>query len=128
MTIGEQLIQMFIKISQFNWINVSEGISFRLIEEFTSYLIIFIGIFLGYLLIKPMTSWLVSLKLVRLLSYLMSSLLIFVLLLLFILTIEGLNHFPIHLFKIFLQCLASFGVTLVLFKVFRGGEKSYRKD
>jgi len=112
------LIQLLIKMDYFTWTNIIEEISLGSISEYLYYVLIFIGIFIGYLFSRPITSWLVSLKTVRLLSYLMNSLFILVILLFMIIMIDELNHLLIYLFKVFLQCLAGFGVALILFKTF----------
>jgi len=87
-------------------------------EEYFYYTIMFIALFVGYLFAKPITYWLISLKSVRLLSYLLNSLFILLTMLFILLTIDELNHLLVQLFRIFLQCLACFGVILILYKLF----------
>lgn len=112
----------------FTLINIIEKISLGSVQEYVYYVLIFFGIFMGYLFARLITGWLVSLKSVRLLSYLVNSLFILVILLFIIITIDELNHLLIYLFKIFLQCLAVFGVTLIIFKVYRGRQRKFRKQ
>lgn len=94
-------------------------------EEYFYYGIIFMALFVGYLFTKPMTKWLVSLKSVRLLSYLLNSLFLLFLMFIMIHMIDELNHLLIHLFRIFLQCLAGFGIVLILHKVFLKKQKKH---
>lgn len=105
------------------WINILGSLG-----EYGYYVLIFFGIAIGYLLARPITSWLIKLRTVRLLSYLMNSLFILITLLLFIIMVDELNHLLIYLFKVFLQCLAGFGVTLILFKFFWGRKNRFRRQ
>lgn len=117
------MIQLFTEISNFTWENIIEKASLGFIEDYIYYILIFFGVFIGYLLARPITGWLVSLKSIRLLSYLMNSLFVLMILLFIIFTIDEFNHLINHVFKIYLQCLAGFGILLFLFKIFRRREK-----
>ena len=97
-----------------------KNISLGLIEEYVYYIIVFIGILISYLLVRPFITWFVTLRSIRLLSYIISSLIVFVLLLYVTPFIGGLNLF---LFKVVLQCLAVFGVVLFLFHAFKNINK-----
>ena len=96
-----------------------KSLSFGLVEEYVYYILIFIGIIISYLLVRPFITWFVTLKSTRLLSYIISSLII--LLILFIATnsIEELNHLLFNIFRVGLQCLAVFGVLLLMFHGFQ---------
>lgn len=110
-------------VSHFTWDNIIEWASLGFIEDYIYYILIFLVFFLGYLFARPITSWLVSLKSVRLLSYLVNSLFVLMILLFLIFTVDELNHLLNHIFKIYLQCLAGFGVILILLKTYRAREK-----
>jgi hypothetical protein len=114
--------------SYFTWKNIIEKLSYDWVEGYVYYIVIFIAIFMSYLLLKPITNWLVILKSINLLSYLMSGLFVLFLLLLATFTIEKLNDSLMDLFKVFLQCLACFGLTLILYKTFWRKEKRYNKS
>ncbi len=104
-----------------------ERIEFGSFGEYVYYILILFALFIGYLLTRPIINWLVSLKSVRLLSYLLSGFLILVILMFIIITVDQLDHLLIHLFRTFLQCLAGFGVVLILLKIFGGRQKKQRR-
>lgn len=72
---------------------------------------IFAGIFICYLIIRVVVKWVVSLQSIKLLTYMMSSL---VFLVLFLLGIVFTAWLDVNLLEISLQCLAVFGCCLFL--------------
>ncbi|SFB35348.1 hypothetical protein SAMN04488072_11836 [Lentibacillus halodurans] len=76
-----------------------------------SYIFIFTGIVVTYILIRPLINWIVTTKSVKLLSYIMTSLLI---LLLFLGGIVLTAVFQLPLLEVTLRSLAIFGGYLVI--------------
>jgi len=93
--------------------------SIGLVDEFVFYIVIFSLVFICYLIIRPFITWFVTLKSIRLLSYIFSSLLILLVILIAKLSIDELNDLLVSLVKISLHCLALFGFSLVIFNVFQ---------
>lgn len=114
------------KIGGFSLDNIMNNVSFSVIVDYMSYIIVFLIVVIGYQIAKRITKRLVSLQTIQLLSYLLNSLFILIVLLFVILSNDTLNDLHIHFMKIILQCLAVFGVMLLIFKVFVGGK--YRKQ
>lgn len=109
---------MFWKQGYFTWTNILESITFASLGDYIYYAIMIMALFVGYLFFRPITRWLISLKSVRLLSYLLNSLFILFIMIFMIILIDELNHSLLHLFRIFLQCLAVFGIVLIVYKIF----------
>ena len=116
-------MNMFWKLSSFTWKDIIARITFSPFEDYIYYAIMIIALFIGYLFARPITRWLISLRSVRLLSYLLNSLLILFTMIFMIVLIEELNHSLTYLFRIFLQCLAVFGIVLIIYKLFWGKQK-----
>lgn len=76
-----------------------------------------LGIFVSYSVIKPLISLLISINSLYLLSYAMSSLLIFLTFLIVILLEGKVMPETYHLLKFILQSLAIFGVVLCIIKM-----------
>lgn len=91
----------------FQWFHVSQLLSLGLTKEQLSFILIFIGVLVSYYIVQPFVYWFVTLQSIKMLSYLIASLLVVI----GILAIS--NHASgdtaIRLPKIALQSLAAFG-------------------
>lgn len=109
---------------------VLNGISLNIIEDYVFYIIISIAILLSYLVVKPFVNWFIILQSVQLLSYLMSSLIIMILLLLIMFQFDGMDQSIINILKVGFHCLAIFGVLLLLYRLYqrviKKSEKAHR--
>ncbi|AXI08934.1 hypothetical protein CUC15_08400 [Oceanobacillus zhaokaii] len=84
------------------------------IESYLFYLIVlFIAILSLYFMLKPVITWIVSLKSTRLLTYLLSSLI--TMLCLFVISIFIDQPFDSAIFRTLLQAISLFGIVLALF-------------
>lgn len=102
-----------------SWINLSRLTPLGIREEHIYFLIIAIGIIISYLVVQPFINWFVANRSAKLLSYIISSLLVIVSFFVVVLFIGDLHHLLIHLLKITLQTLAVFGIVLILFYSYR---------
>ncbi|MUK90239.1 hypothetical protein GMD78_17845 [Ornithinibacillus sp. L9] len=106
--------------------------SLGLTEEILFSLLILVGIIASYMVIKPITTFLISLKSTRLLSYLLSSLVFIVLFFIVVFFIGEIQFITFRLFKFALQALAVFGGMLLIMHVYqqllhkKGMKKSVR--
>ncbi|MGY0692215.1 hypothetical protein ACW2QC_05395 [Virgibacillus sp. FSP13] len=102
----------------FDWIHINQLISLGLTKDQFYFILFFIVIFVGYYILHPIIHWFVTLQSTKILSYLITSLI--VLLCMF--------AFGIHqLVKIALQSLAVFGGVLFLLRIFHGVFKKGNK-
>ncbi|WP_106497788.1 hypothetical protein [Lentibacillus sp. Marseille-P4043] len=102
-----------------DWIHVNQLITLGLTEKQFYFILFFIVIFVSYYVLQPIIHWFVTLQSTKILSYLITSLL--VLLCMF--------AFGIHqLVKMALQSLAVFGGILFLLRVFHGFFKKGKKN
>lgn len=99
-------------------------ISLKIVDDYVFYIVFSIAILLSYLFIKPFIMWFVTLESVHLLSYLMSSLMIIILFLFMMIYIDNIQDLFLGMFKITLECLAVFGILLLLY---RGYQRISRK-
>ncbi|WP_164669202.1 hypothetical protein [Virgibacillus doumboii] len=88
----------------FDWLNLNHLIPME-------YVYIFIGMIIIYLILRPFVNWVVSVQSVKLLNYVVSSL---VFLVVFLLVFVLASIADLQLFEILLQCLAIFGGCLIL--------------
>lgn len=102
-----------------SWINLSRLTPLGIKEEHIYFLIIAIGIIISYIFVQPFINWFVANRSAKLLSYIISSLLVIVSCFVVVLFIGDLHHLRSNLLKITLQTLAVFGVVLILFYSFR---------
>lgn len=80
------------------------------------YVFIFVGVLICYLIVKVMVKWIVSCQSIKLLSFMMSSLVFLVLLLSsIIMTVTP----GMDLLQITLRCLAAFGCCLLILHLFQ---------
>ncbi|MFA1818732.1 hypothetical protein ACDX78_00795 [Virgibacillus oceani] len=96
------------------WLNLTQ-LSILGVKEHHIYFIVLLllmGIF--YFMITPVIKWIISLQFSKLLSYMMSSLLLLILLFTLAMNIDGLEHSLQSLLKISLQGLSVFGVFLLI--------------
>ncbi|PAV28781.1 hypothetical protein CIL05_14230 [Virgibacillus profundi] len=101
-----------------SWIDLSVFSFLGIGGDVVSYLIVFLSIIASYFIISPLISWFVALQSTKLLSYIICSLIIFVLFFIvmeFIWNQQKLNN----LLKIILQCLVAFGVVLIFYSGFQ---------
>ena len=104
-----------LNVSYIGGINLPKQFNLALIEEYVYYILIFIGVVISYFIVRPFITWLVTLQLINLLSYIIGSLVFLVLLVLAMVSVEELNHLLVNFIKIALQCLAVFGIVLTFF-------------
>ncbi|MEC5426035.1 hypothetical protein QGM71_21530 [Virgibacillus sp. C22-A2] len=97
------------------WISIPQLAALGIKEEYIYFAIITIGIVSSYLLINPIINWVVHLQSARLLSYILSSLIIIVLFFIVVLIMGEVHPAMFGLFKFGLQGLASFGIILLLY-------------
>lgn len=107
------------------WLLVFHSINWSMLlalfpeEKYVYYFFVIIGISISYLVIQPVITLFITLKSSRLLSYVFSSLVVLLVLLISILFIEEPRFFVDHIVKITLQCLAGFGVGLIFYNGFQ---------
>ncbi|MBY7143794.1 hypothetical protein KFZ56_12205 [Virgibacillus sp. NKC19-3] len=102
-----------------SWINLSRFTPLGVREEHIYVLLIAIGIITSYLVVQPFITWFVAKRSAKLLSYIISSLLVIISCFIVVLFIGDFHHLRVHLLKITLQTLAVFGVVLILFYSYR---------
>lgn len=98
-----------------NWINFTQLSILGIEEELVYYAIILLGIITSYLIIQPIISWFVALKSTKLLSYIVSSLIVLVLFFLIVLFVGDLQYLLSDLLKMALQSVSIFGVILTIY-------------
>lgn len=91
------------------------NVSLKIIEDYVFYIIIFIAILLSFVVVRPFITWLITLESVQLLSYLVSSLIIMLIVVLLKSYINDFQEVFLNLLKITLQCLAAFGILLIVY-------------
>lgn len=101
------------------FINLFKLIGLDIDEKYVSYIIISTSIWISYLLIRPIIKWFIRQESARLLSYLMSSLFVVVLLFFILLMMNESSYFVKNILKVTLECLAFFGVGLIVVYSFR---------
>lgn len=87
-------------------------------EKYVYFFLFFISLLLSYVIIQPIITWIMSLYTTKLLSYIFSSLFVMVVFFLVVLIIDIrdlTHHMVLAMFKIVLQSLAAFGLSLILF-------------
>ncbi len=97
-----------------SWFHLSQLYSLGLEAKHMYFGLIFLGIIFGYILIKPMITWFIILESSRMLTYLISSLIVILIFFIVILFTGGLPGKMLGLLKITLQCLAVWGVAIFL--------------
>ncbi|WP_449354000.1 hypothetical protein ACUL41_11260 [Virgibacillus natechei] len=102
-----------------SWINLSQLTPLGIRKEHLYFLIIATGIIISYLVVKPFITWFVANRSAKLLSYIISSLLVIVSCFIVVSFIGDLHHLLHNLLKITLLTLAIFGIVLVLFYSYR---------
>ncbi|RDW18407.1 hypothetical protein CWR48_12600 [Oceanobacillus arenosus] len=95
-----------------NWINGFLEI-FEIKTSHFYFILVLIAILTSYMIMKPVITWIVSFKSTKLLTYLMSSLV--VMLSIFIMSLFVEQPFDIIMFKTLLQAISTFGIVLALF-------------
>ena len=108
-----------------SWFNLTALKLIGIQEDFIFYILISTGIIASFLLMKPIIVWLINLRSVFLINYIISSLTIFVLLFVIVFFLIETGHSINYLLKITLQCMAVFGVIMVLYYSF---QKIIRKN
>src|SRR5690625_3442283 len=103
----------------FDWFRLSQLYSLGLQTKHLYFGLIFIGVIFGYLLLKPMITWFIILESARMLSYLISSLIVILAFFIVVLFNGELPGRMLGLLKLTLQCLALWGVAIVLYSGFR---------
>ena len=94
--------------------NIWTFISLYMDQEYMYYLLILAGISVGYFIMYPLITWFVTLQTKRLLSYLVSSLLVLTLFLMILIFIGKTEEMILIGLKMSLQCIAGFGLFLGL--------------
>lgn len=102
-----------------SWINSSTLDSLGVTENFIFYVLVSSGIAISFLLLKPLTAWLISSRSVFLVNYIISSLAAIVLILIIFLFLIDLQIPVNNLLKITLQCMAAFGIVMILYYSFQ---------
>lgn len=103
----------------FSWIKSSQLLSLGLKDEYILFILIFVGIIISYLLVQPFIIWFVSIQSTRLLSYIISSLFVIVSFFIIMLFIDKLDDSTFSSLKIALQCIAFFGIALIIYYSFQ---------
>src|SRR5699024_8923441 len=93
--------------------------SFKLLEKYVYYLLVFGALYLSYIIIVPLITWLVTLQSIRLLSYLVSSLIVVVFILFGLYFIEDLNGIVYNLLEITFQCFIFFCILFLILYGFK---------
>ncbi|MBP1968267.1 membrane-bound ClpP family serine protease [Virgibacillus natechei] len=98
-----------------SWLNVSQLKPLGITEEHIFLLLLSIGIIISYFVVYPFINWIVTIQSTKLITYIISSLLIMVCFFIVVLFVGDLQYLMIDLLKITLQTLAAFGIVLILF-------------
>lgn len=101
------------------WLQLSHLFALGFQEEHVYFILIFLGIIVSYAVIKPIITWFVALQSIRLLSYLTSGLIVIMIFFLIVLFIGKLPDVLFSLLKITLQCLAVWGIAIILHHSFQ---------
>lgn len=120
-------MKMLVFQTYFIWTNIIDEFIQSLMIDYIYYALMMIALLVGYLFTRPIIHWLISLKSVRLISYLLNGLLLLFSMLFMIILVDDLNHSLTHLFKIFLQCLAIFGIALTFYNLVWGRSRKYNR-
>lgn len=97
-----------------SWINDSLILAMGLNKLYVYFVLIFIGVLISYFLIEPMIIWFIALQSTKLLSYIVTSLIVIVLFFIIVLFTNEMNGSTFSLLKVVLQCLASLGILLIV--------------
>ena len=103
-----------------SWIKTGHLQSLGITEVHICVFLVIIGLMITYTLLLPLLEWFVSVKLTKVMSYLLSSLLIIVFFLLYVIYT---NDIHLYLLKITFQTVSLFGLTLVMFYLFKRVKK-----
>lgn len=106
-------------MKMYSFIKLSHLPALGVEERYFLIVLLAIGIILAYTVIQPFISWLVSLKLTRLISYIVSSLVIFVIVNLYIIWKPEMAESMLIAVGIVCQIIALFGVTLTIYYMVR---------
>lgn len=99
-----------------SWINDSMLSAMGLNKLYIYFFLVFIGVLICYFLIEPIIIWIVALQSTKLLSYIVTSLVVIVLFFISMLFTNQLEEIIFSLLKVVLQCLASLGIVLILIR------------
>src|SRR5699024_170468 len=83
--------------------------------EYIYFILVFLGVCISYLMIKPIMSWCVMLRFILFLGYLTSSLFVVAIFFTVVLFLGDLSDSLLNLLKITLQCLAIWGGIMILY-------------
>ena len=103
-----------------DWIKAGHLQSLGITEIHICVFLVILGLLISYRLLVPLFEWFVLEKLTKVMSYIVSS---FLIVMLFLLYIVYTNHVPLYLLKITLQTVSLFGLSLVLFYLFKRVKK-----
>ncbi|GGB53381.1 hypothetical protein F3157_20980 [Virgibacillus dakarensis] len=111
----------------FSWIRLTQLLSLGLTKEQLYFIVIFIGIFTCYYIIQPIIHWFVALQSTKVISYLITSMLVLICMLGF--SVHQSDDVISSLIRTALQSLAAFGCMLFIVRIFevivkRGKKKS----
>jgi len=98
-----------------SWINMTQLSILGINETYLYGAIVLLGIIISYFIIEPIISWFVALGSQRLLSYLISSLIVLVLFITMILFNDHLHHLFFDLLKIAFTSISLFGIILAVY-------------
>ncbi|OZU90482.1 hypothetical protein CIL03_04870 [Virgibacillus indicus] len=102
-----------------SWINLSNSSFLGEGDNYISYVLIFAGIIVSFILLKPLISWLINSGFVLLVNYIISSLAVIVLLFIVVFFLTDTQLSVNNLLKITLQSLAAFGIVMILYYGFQ---------
>lgn len=88
--------------------------SLQLIDPYVFYLVILIFLMICYVLLKPFVLWILTTQSIRLLGYLLSSLIVLIAMLTAKMLMKELDTLVISLLKVTLHCFSLFGIGLLI--------------
>ncbi|WP_085992533.1 hypothetical protein [Oceanobacillus senegalensis] len=103
----ENTIYSFIKVSHLNALGLE--------TEQVYFLMFSLGAIITYLIVHPVISWFIELKSAKLLSYVVSSMLVIIVLFINAMYMEGIASILFNLLDTMLQVLGWFGIILILY-------------
>src|SRR5699024_2294216 len=97
-----------------SWINDSMLSAMGLNKLYVYFVLLFLAVLISYFIIEPIVMWFVALQSTKLLSYIITSLIVIVLFFIIVLYTGKTNELIFSILKVVLQCLASLGIILIV--------------
>lgn len=102
-------------MADLGWLKLNHLFSLGFQQKHIYFIAIFLGVSVCYAVMKPVITWFVKLGSIRLLSFLTSGLMVVLAFFVIVLYVGELPDIMLSLLKITLQCLAVWGIIIVLY-------------